>query len=327
MIEWYYKIMIKNILNLKKHISQASLAAEDANRKYGFCKGFVFVDYLFSGLVFGSNYEDYVIMEFYRKSLREKNTFTTARRNWFTLFPRTADKSAIEVFDNKINFNKKFSNYVKRNWISSESPIAEVKSFVSRFNKVIFKPVDGCEGVGISILTPENMDRLDGLKSPYIVEELITQHPDMARLYPNSVNTIRIETLLDKNGDVHILNSIVIMGRGGSVVSNTHFGGIMCHIDPQTGIIDSKGRNPKNEVFTIHPDTNVVLPGYKIPNWEGVIPFAKQLAKVCPNGRHIGWDIVITSDGYDVIEGNLKPGHCTQVCDGVGRWRIIKNLI
>ena len=76
-----------------------------------------------------------------------------------------------------------------------------------------------------------------------------------------------------------------------------------------------------------HPVSKVVIPGYQIPNWDGVIDYAKKLANVMPEGRYIGWDIVILANDYDVIEGNLHPGQDFQACDGIGRWEQIKELI
>ncbi len=40
-----------------------------------------------------------------------------------------------------------------------------------------------------------------------ILEELIIQHPDMARMNPAAVNTIRVITMLDRNAEVHIIET------------------------------------------------------------------------------------------------------------------------
>ena len=104
-------------------------------------------------------------------------------------------------------------------------------------------------------------------------------------------------------------------------------GGCCCHIDKETGIIDRPGKDIHGLSYFRHPVTGIILPGYQIPNWDGVCDYARQLAQVVPNGRYIGWDIVILEDGYDVIEGNLHPGQDFQGCDGIGRWEQIKQLI
>ena len=73
--------------------------------------------------------------------------------------------------------------------------------------------------------------------------------------------------------------------------------------------------------------TRIIIPGFQIPNWSGVLDYARTLALVVLSARYIGWDIVILEDGYDVIEGNLHPGQDFQGCDGIGRWNEIKKLV
>ena len=160
-----------------------------------------------------------------------------------------------------------------------------------------------------------------------ILEEVIVDHPDLQCLNPTSVNTIRVITMIDAKGKVHILNTVAMIGADDGCVSNTHSGGCLCHIDPETGIIDHLGSNVEGQPILKHPISGIVLPGYQIPNWAGLKEYVEMLALVVPTGRYIGWDIVILKDGYDVIEGNIHPGQGNQATDGVGRWKIIKSMI
>ena len=48
----------------------------------------------------------------------------------------------------------------------------------------------------------------------------------MSALYPYSLNTLRVCTLTDDKGDVHVLYSFVRTGRHGSFVDNTTSGGL-----------------------------------------------------------------------------------------------------
>ena len=116
-------------------------------------------------------------------------------------------------------------------------------------------------------------------------------------------------------------------GTSNKCISNTLGGGLCCHVDLESGIIDGLGHTIKGDRLFRHPVSGIVIPGYQIPRWEGVCEYALQLAKVMPQGRYIGWDIVILEDGYDVIEGNIHPGQDFQSCDGIGRWKEIKELI
>ena len=291
-------------------------------------------DIVFCNVRYGASLEDYVAMEFYRKSHRECNRFVTFRRNFVYFFNKLYDPSQIDKFDKKNNFNHVFANHIKHDWLfTGDSTIDMIQRFIESHRIVIVKPNDGCEGIGVYKLDANDKSSCQGLFEDiangkmFMIEQVIMQHHDMERLNSSSINTLRIETCIDNKGVVHVSNTIVIMGNGDACVNNTHHGGIMCHIDPETGIIDSWAHDPQGNSFFMHPSSKVVLPGYHIPHFQGAVEFAKKLALVEPKCRLIGWDIVVTNNGFDVIEGNVRPGHCTQACDGVGRYHMIKSLI
>lgn len=316
-------------------LDSISKTAQEIHTMTGFGKCHLFWDMIFSRFHYGANEEDYIAMEFYRKSAKERNEYNTYYRNFVEFFKAFYDKRAVEIFDHKENFAEVFKPYLKHDVIFASNETEEdfIRQFIEKNGSVIAKPTDGCEGIGVFKLKSNDKDAVDKIikdikqGKSYMLEQLIVQHPAMAALNPSSVNTLRIETVIDQKGKVNITNSIVIMGTSDSVVNNTHNGGIMCHIELKTGLIDSFGRNPKGEKYFRNPATNVVLPGYQIPNWEGVIDYAKTLAKVVPSARLIGWDIVVLENGYDVIEGNVRPGHCTQACDMKPRYQLEKSMI
>lgn len=320
-----------NIVSLFKKYWNSSKNIHD---DYGFCRIPLMLDQFRCYRRLGANCEDYRALEFYRKSWREKQGFVTLHRNYDYLFERMYDDESVDTLQNKELFNKKFSKYIRRGWISTEtSDELSIQSFIEQYREVIVKPIDQCEGVGIyklNAIDSEGVNRLFGEKrkgNHFIIEEVIESHPDISKLNPSSVNTIRLETVIDNKGQVHITNSVIIMGTNDSCVSNTHSGGIMCHIDYERGVIDGPGRNPNGDKIFVHPYSGIKLVGYQLPNWDGIDSYVRELASVLPKARFIGWDIVILENGYDVIEGNDRPGHCTQACDDKGRWDLIKSMI
>ena len=309
--------------------------ANEIHEISGFSKCHLFWDIIDARLRYGAVEEDYMAMEFYRKSPKEKNEYNTYYRNFVEFFKAFYDKRAVDVFDHKENFAEVFKPYLKRDVLHASDKISEdvIISFIKRYGTVFVKPTDGCEGRGVFKLKGDDADAvaklLNDIKTgnSYMIEQPIVQHPAMAALNPSSVNTVRIETVIDAKGEVHITNSIVVMGTNDNVANNVHHGGIMCHVEMATGIIDSMACNLKGGRYFRNPSTGIILPGYQLPNWEGLEDYVKTLAKVVPSARLIGWDIVILEDGYDVIEGNVRPGHGSQVCDMVGRYRLEKLLI
>ena len=308
-------------------------AAEKVNAITGECKDLLFLDIIYNWYRYGCSDEDYFTLEFYRKNSREKKRWITSRKNNNIVW-KTYPKEVIEIFDKKPLFIKKFAKYLRHASIySGDCSIDEIKEFIEKYGSVIVKPEGGACGHGVHKVSWDQPSQVEELLREikkghnYMIEQIIVQNKGMSALNPDSVNTIRVETIIDQNGVPHINNMLAMLGTTSAIINNAHAGGIMCHIDQETGIIDSKGVNPEGKRIMIHPASKNVLLVYKLPNWDGIAEYAKQLALVVPEARYIGWDIVILEDGYDVIEGNVHPGVCTQACDGKGRWEFIKSKL
>ncbi|MFR5421847.1 MAG: sugar-transfer associated ATP-grasp domain-containing protein [Oscillospiraceae bacterium] len=86
-----------------------------------------------------------------------------------------------------------------------------------------------------------------------VLEEPLAQHPDMAKLHPQSVNTMRIVT--DRVGDtVHIAYIVLKIGRGDGFCDNSGQGGVICRVDEKTGKICSVATDDYFNVYETHPE-------------------------------------------------------------------------
>lgn len=63
-----------------------------------------------------------------------------------------------------------------------------------------------------------------------VVEDVILQHSDMAALHPESLNTLRVVTVLNGEGP-HIVYAYIRIGNGGRSVDNLHAGGMYAPIE------------------------------------------------------------------------------------------------
>lgn len=319
---------------LISRLNRCIAAAERVHDITGEHVDLLFLEIVWNWYRYGCSEEDFLTMEFYRKNSREKKRWLTSAKNNRYLYKTVYDDDARSVFDHKEFFDVRFKHMMKHDILILKDATADkIRAFMAKYGEVIIKPANGACGVGIRKLHHNDKEGVEQLLQEIasgknlIMEQVIIQHEDMAKINTSSVNTIRVITMVDRKGDVHIINTLAKFGGSASCISNTMGGGCCCHIDKETGIIDRPGKDIHGLSYFRHPVTGIILPGYQIPNWDGVCDYARQLAQVVPNGRYIGWDIVILEDGYDVIEGNLHPGQDFQGCDGIGRWEQIKQLI
>ncbi len=154
----------------------------------------------------------------------------------------------------------------------------------------------------------------------YVCEELIVQSSQMAALHPNSINTIRITTILTDNNNVVVFYPFLKVGQKGSFVDNAGSGGIIVQIDPNSGKLCSGGYDESNVRYAAHPDTGVIFNGYQLPEFSNAVSLAKKLALVRPGCRYVGWDLAHTDKGWVMVEGNSRGQFIgQQVCDKIGK--------
>ncbi len=276
----------------------------------------------------------YVIGDFWRLSNLERSKRLTYPRI-VKLFRKYNQLSYVHYLNDKPDFNRYFKDFVKREWIHSmEITKDEFQNFIKKHNAVIIKPVKGVEGDGIRkfVLSEHpnlSTDKLfDELKTEDVmIEEIIIQHPRM--VFGNtSVNTIRTHTVLDNHGKAHVLKAILRAGVGKSVVDNYCQGGAIYEVDLKTGLVCTYGQSKQNAQSYIHPGTDIVMLGYQIPNWDKVIEASRKAAEQLPQIRIIGWDVAITEDGVDMIEGNHYPDYeLLEFLGSTGYYEKIKNII
>ena len=184
--------------------------------------------------------------------------------------------------------------------------------------------------MGISVISTEQLEKLlDDRRNggEFMIEEVLKNHPNVARLNSLSLQTLRVETCIDAKGGFHLLNVLLMMGTTKTIVSNCHSGGIMCHVNIKTGKIDGEGWNPVGLSYSVHPSSNIPLIGFEVPFVMELEDYIRKVAYTMPNARYVGWDVAITPQGFELIEGNFCPGQCTQTCDGIPKYNLLKSYL
>lgn len=193
-----------------------------------------------------------------------------------------------------------------------EETIAKEK-ILSTENAIIKPSIDSGQGRLIQFFE-KGLDDISSLNKKlkevgqnYIVQEIVKQHPDMNKLNPNTLNTIRVISFLFK-GEVHILSVIARMGSGSAKVDNVSAGGLQITVN-EDGTFQKLASDKNRTKHEIHPDTKVVFEGYKIPSFDKIIDTVKKLQKRLPHFKIIGWDFAIDEAENPVfIEYNVCPG-------------------
>ena len=140
----------------------------------------------------------------------------------------------------------------------------------------------------------------------FLVQKVIRQHAEMNALNPSSINTIRIVSY--RNGmDVHVVYTVIRIGRKGMNVDNESAGGISAIIHPD-GRIGKYAYGAPGVDKVEFTDSGVRLEGYKVPSFDKAQEFVKMSHMQLPYFNLIGWDIAIEEDGSPImIELNLNP--------------------
>ena len=218
-----------------------------------------------------------------------------------------------EILSDKRAFHRAYRDCCRHGlWsldqLKEEAGLAE--RLLAEHDKLVFKDATGNCGTSVRIVPTAELRARDlaGWMADHgfdMVEGFIEQHPDLQALSPSGVNTVRIFTLLDKQGGYHVLGCRLRISVN-SPVDNLAAGNLAAPIDEQTGQILGPGvysditRKPE----TVHPVTGIAIEGFQIPFWRETLELVRQASLQHPQNRSVGWDVAITADGPDLIEGN-----------------------
>jgi hypothetical protein len=192
--------------------------------------------------------------------------------------------------------------------------------------KLVLKLITGSRGYGIKILSLQNdILTINSIETPvenlrilisslknYFATEFVTQGRFSSTLYPYSTNTLRILTMWDeKKSEPFIAFAVQRIGTSTSIpVDNFSQGGICARVDINTGeMYNGLKLNSKNKKVSYkrHPETEAQIKGAIIPNWREIKSDILKISRRIPFIPYVGWDIVITQDGFKILEGNYNP--------------------
>jgi hypothetical protein len=271
-------------------------------------------DILGSSCKYGISFKDYFTFQFYRQSRAARRNFA-GTGTMYRFCSQMNERRHRRIFRSKALFLQHFSHLMGRESLYlRDSSLDVFTDWLLQRPIIVAKPSNGTQGHGFEFIDTKNRQPAELYacllrKGQDIVEEPIVQHPALQKLYPTSVNTIRVLTICS-GSQVEIVGTDLKLGKGGMRVDNMSLGGISAPINTDTGLISGPAASPFvwDRPFHVHPDTREPIPGFQIPHWDSVLDLAITAARIVPTVRSVGWDIAVTSERAILVEGNDNWG-------------------
>jgi hypothetical protein len=271
---------------------------------------------------------DYYAFEFYKggKSWDEKRRYVGRRGSAFWPFA-----------NNPLRYNPLFTNkYIEKLMLKGAGlPTARLLAvvgtsgdlhseealcaFLERLTQdVVLKPISGTHGKKVLVLTRNGGELRAGtrrvsekdvwdhvranLEPGFLIEERLTNTPEIAALHPASLNTFRVVTVKTPANRWCLAAAYLRVGAGGNVVDNIAAGGILVRVDAngRTCSAHHDGRSIRQ-----HPDSGAELLGVQLGGYRAACELALEASRKLPFVGTIGWDIAATERGPLIIEANL----------------------
>lgn len=302
--DWYFKShVMPPEFDYKAHKKELSPYYEER----GFKVSMMFADY-FSQLN-GIHSDRYLSMDLYyffvipalnrhdfKDAYLDKNIYST-------LFPNVRQPLAVVK-----NMNGCY--YRDDEEISRTQAIAAVKA---AGGELMIKPtVETCNGEGVEPITDLGDGALSALFDHYginfIVQEKVRQHPDIQRVNPTSLNSMRLYTFRHTDGTYEFLYPYAHLrfGGKGATKDNVSQGGGTCLIDSDGRVNDRVYRFKTMQVSSLKQETGI--DSLVIPNYAKVAQTLLQMHRRLPYFDFVGWDVTVLPDGEPLlIEFNLVP--------------------
>lgn len=239
---------------------------------------------------------------FYDLSDKQRATYVTRGIN-NSIVKSLNDPAYYHIFDNKSEFTRRLRNICTASGYIF--PSAQKSSFWTLCRTKTRSSASRTTlpaAWGVEKLKKADYATLDTMyedlkkKGADVIEEVVIQHPDMNRINPGSVNTIRVYTVLS-DGVSNVVYACIRMGNSDRPVDNINAGGMYSPIDLETGKIACAACDKQRIVYERHPRSGCLLKGYQIPYWDKVMDICREAAHKVPQMGYIGWDVAITKDG------------------------------
>jgi len=200
---------------------------------------------------------------------------------------------------------------------------------------VVLKALDGGHGLGLLLLEHDNgvlrdkgghvwtapeliehcrhgCDSYGRPSRGFLVQQRLIPHDELKAVMPGpAMGTVRLHTLLRRDGSVASLYPIVKVPIKGNLADNFDHGrtgNLLAWLDVETGYMQHACAKEEDGwglvVRDRHPDTGVAFKSVRIPGWEELLAVVERAARAFGELKTLAWDIAVTDQGAYILEAN-----------------------
>ncbi len=204
-----------------------------------------------------------------------------------------------------------------------ETSMAGVIALLQQEEILVFKPSAGLHGDGFYCLEYRDdsfwingkatdaagiEELIRQQRSVYVLTSYICMHPELKKIYPTSVNSIRIMAINRHGYDPQILQTYMRIGSSKTgYTDNVGYGGICSMIDIQTGQLYDPETLRDHVYYPCprHPDTGTEIAGIVVPHWPLICEKVGEVCQMFPELEYLGFDVAVMEDGFNIMEINV----------------------
>ncbi len=213
--------------------------------------------------------------------------------------------------------------------VFDDAPAQDIEGLLKATGRLVVKPRGGSGGSRFSLLEQDGdttlvNGRTDGdlracLRGRVVVSEFIEQHPYARDIHRHTTNTMRLLVLRDSDtGEPFVTAATHRFGTERSFpVDNIGRGGMSAGVDVDTGVLGPLAAVPAVpgpiRWHDAHPETGAPVRGTSVPRWPEIVDEVRRVTTTLEGLHCVGWDVAVTEDGFQIIEGNNRPDTSMQL--------------